>query len=127
MVFIKAAAALCTRVRMESVKGSGNSTAVDGLTSDKVTALVEIGLEGSFPVILENWLDSQIRRVPEVADVLSPVLRKKATASYFVRLPSVKYVRSSVASNMRLCWAACDWRALIADGIESCLNLWWVG
>ena len=65
----------------------------------------------------EWWMDEALD------NVLSPVLRTKASRSYLVRFASVKYVLSSVASTTRLCSAACDWNALIAEGMDSCLNL----
>lgn len=67
--------------------------------------------------LAEWWVDEDLNNVP------SPVLRTKASRSYLVRFPSVKYVGSSVASTTRLCRAACEWKALIAEGMESCLNL----
>ena len=65
----------------------------------------------------EWWMDEALD------NVLSPVLRTKASRSYLVRFASVKYVLSSVASITRLCWAACDRRALVAFPMASCLYL----
>jgi len=80
----------------------------------------ELFFRGS--IVSAGWLDRGGVRAT-LTNVLSPVLRTNASASYWVRLASVKNALSSVASKMKLFLAAWDCRAVRAFGIASCLYL----